>query len=154
MSIHHRPGKTVVSYQVKWRREDGTQGSRTFHTKREATVFDAQVTLDDGDARRITTEQRKVTFATVAELWTGLKDFSHSTNTKRRRDQILRLHVLPDLGQMPIRSIKTSHLRALVASWQRKGLSVHHPKPHRQHPPDLQTCYERRTDRQGPMSRS
>jgi integrase len=130
MSIHHRKGKTGVSYQVKWRREDGSQGSRTFRTKREATVFDAQVTLDDGNSRGITIEQRKVTFATVAELWTGLKDFSHSTNTKRRRDQILRLHVLPDLGQMPIRSIKTSHLRTLVASWQRKGLAPYTIRNH------------------------
>lgn len=130
VSIHPRKGKTGVSYQVKWRREDGTQGSRTFPTKKEATVFDAQVTLDDGDARGITTEQRKVTFATVAEIWTGLKDFSHSTNTKRRRNQILRLHVLPELGRMPIRSIKTSHLRTLVASWQRKGLAPYTIRNH------------------------
>jgi len=130
MSIHPRMGKTGVSYQVKWRREDGTQGSRTFSTKRKATVFNAQVTLDDEDARGITTEQRKVTFARVAETWTGIKDFSHSTNTKRRRDQILRLHVLPELGKMPIRSIKTSHLRTLVASWQRKGLAPYTIRNH------------------------
>jgi integrase len=130
MSIHPREGKTGISYQVKWRREDGTQGSRTFRTKKEATVFDAQVTLDDGNARGITTEQRKVTFAKVAATWTGLKDFSHSSNTKRRRDQILRLHVLPELGQLPIRSIKTSHLRTLVASWQRKGLAPYTIRNH------------------------
>jgi integrase len=130
MSIHPRKGKTGVSYQVKWRRENGTQGSQTFRTRREATVFDAQVILDDGDARGITTEQRKVTFAAVAELWTQLKDFSHSTSTKRRRDQILRLHVLPELGHIPIRLIKTSHLRTLVASWQRKGLAPYTIRNH------------------------
>jgi len=130
MSIHVRKGKTGVSYQVRWRSEDGAQRSRTFRTKKEATVFDAQVTLDDGGARGITIEQRKVTFATVSETWTGLKDFSHSETTKRRRNQILRLHVLPELGQMPIRSIKTSHLRTLVASWQRKGLAPYTIRNH------------------------
>jgi integrase len=130
MSIHPRKGKYGNSYQVKWRREDGTQGSRTFRTKKEAEHFHAQVILNDDDVRGLTTQQRKTTFAEVAGIWAGVKDFSHSPKTKLRRDQILRLHVLPTLGQLPIRSIRTSHLRTLVASWQRKGLAPYTVRNH------------------------
>jgi len=130
MSIHPRKGKNGNSYQVKWRREDGAQASRTFRTKKEAEHFHAQVVLNDDDVRGLTTQQRKTTFAEVAGIWTGTKDFSHAPKTKRRRDQILRLHVLPVLGQVPIRSIRTSHLRTLVASWQRKGLAPYTVRNH------------------------
>jgi len=130
MSITTRKGKFGNSYQVKWRREDGTQGSKTFHTRKEADHFHAEVTLDQGGVRGLTSKDRKITFAEVASTWTAIKDFRHSPNTKRRRDQILRIHVLPTLGQTPIRSIKTSHLRTLVASWQRKGLAPYTVRNH------------------------
>ena len=118
--IFPRKGKRGTSYQVRYRRFDGTQASRTFPNRKDAERFKAQLVLDD-DTRSVTKTQRKLTFEDAAVLWISTCNHAHST--RRRRDQILRLHLLPPLGKMPIRSIKASHLRSLIASWERDGLS-------------------------------
>ena len=124
MSIHPRKGKYGNSYQVKWRRKDGTQGSKTFHTKKDAEHFHAKVVLDDGDLRGVTRSREKVTFAEVCTNWLKARGHRHAPATAKRRDQVLRLHVLPHLGHMPIRSIRLSHIREIVASWEREQMTA------------------------------
>ena len=123
MSIHRRAGKKGLSYQVRYRRENGQQASRTFKTKKDAERFEASLVIDDGDIKGLTREQRKVTFAEYAAIWQRTKEKRHTPRTKVRRDQILRMHLLPHLGQMPIRSIRNSHIRDLVYQWEKQGLS-------------------------------
>jgi integrase len=114
-------GKKGVSYQVRYRRSDGGQASRTFRTRREAEVFNSKVVIDDDGIRSLTRSQRKITFAEVAERW--VKQCNHRPRTATARDQILRVHLLPNLGLRPIRTITTSDLRDLVAMWRGKGYS-------------------------------
>lgn len=121
MSIQRRRGKKGVSYQVRYRRSDGGQASRTFRTRREAEVFNSKIVIDDDGIRSLTRTQRKITFAEVAERW--VKQCNHRPRTAIARDQILRVHLLPFLGLRPIRSITTSDLRDLVAMWREKGYS-------------------------------
>lgn len=123
MSIHVRKGRLGTSYQVRYRRPDTSQASRTFRTKKDAERFEAEIVLEQGDVREVTRQQRKITFTQVAEDWVRSREHRHSDKTKRRRDQILRLHLLPELGTTPIRSIKPSHIRELVYRWQKAGLS-------------------------------
>jgi integrase len=123
MSIHKRRGKKGHSYQVRYRREGGTQASRTFKTKREAERFEATLVVDDEGLRGLTAEQRKATFAEYASRWQRTKQTRHSAKTKIRRDQILRMHLLPELGSMRIRAIRHSHIRDLVTKWEELGLS-------------------------------
>lgn len=121
MSIQRRRGKKGVSYQVRYRRSDGGQASRTFRTRREAEVFNSKIVIDDDGIRSLTRTQRKITFAEVAERW--VKQCNHRPRTAIARDQILRVHLLPFLGLRPIRSITTSDLRDLVAMWREEGYS-------------------------------
>ena len=123
MSIHRRAGKNGCSYQVRYRRENGKQASRTFRIKKDAERFEASLVIDDGDIKGLTKEQRKITFAEYATIWQRTKLKRHTPKTKIRRDQILRMHLLPQLGQMPIRSIRNSHIRDLVFQWEIQGLS-------------------------------
>jgi len=124
MSITTRKGKFGNSYQVKWRRKDGTQGSKTFHTKKDADQFHAKVLLDEGDLRGVTKSREKMTFAEVTQNWLNVRGHRHAPATAKRRDQILRLHVLPHLGHMPIRAIRLSHVREIVASWEREQMTA------------------------------
>jgi len=121
MSIHRRTGKKGVSYQVRYRRPDGGQASRTFRTRREAEVFNSKVVIDDDGIRSLTRTQRKITFAEVAERW--VKQCNHRARTATSRDQILRVHLLPTLGPRPIRSITTSDLRDLVVALREEDYS-------------------------------
>jgi integrase len=130
VSIHRRTGKKGVSYQVRYRRESGEQASRTFSTKKEAERFEATLVVDDGDLRGLTREQRKTTFAQYAAKWQRLKEHRHRERTRERRDQILRLHLLPVLGDMPIRSIRPTHLLELVGAWEKNGLSPYTIRNH------------------------
>ena len=130
MSIHKRTGKKGVSWQVRYRRDGGEPASRTFATKKEAERFEATLIVDDGDLRGLTREQRKASFANYTTNWQRLKQNRHAVLTRQRRDQILRLHLLPTLGEMPIRSIRSSHLRDLVGMWEKKGLSPYTIRNH------------------------
>lgn len=124
MSIHKRTGKKGVAYQVRYRRENGEQASRTFSTKKQAERFEATLVVDDGDIRGLTREQRNTTFAEVTRSWLNVRGQRHAPATAKRRDQILRLHVLPHLGHMPIRAIRLSHIREIVASWEREQMTA------------------------------
>ena len=124
MSIHKRTGKKGPSYQVRYRHADGTQASRTFRTKKDAERFYGQVKSEDGDFKGLTSQQRKITFGAYATMWQRTKHGEHSMKTKVRCDQILRLHVLPQLGHMTIRSIRRQHLRDLIVNWEENKLSA------------------------------
>lgn len=123
MSIHRRKGKNGYSYQVKYRRENQMQGARSFTTKKAADRFQASLTLDDGDLKGLSSKERKTTFGECATAWQQTMHDQHALVTKIRRDQILRLHLIPTLGSMPIRSIKNAHLRELISKWRNQGLS-------------------------------
>ena len=117
---------------MRYRHADGTQASRTFRTKKDAERFYGQIKTEDGDFKGLTSQQRKITFGAYAAMWQRTKHVEHSMKTKVRRDQILRLHVLPQLGHMTIRSIRRQHLRDLIVNWEeincRQQLSE--PKSH------------------------
>ena len=129
MSIHKIPGKKGNSWKKRYR-SAGRQYSTNFPTKKDAELFEAELKLNHDDVRGLTREQRKITFAQLAESWTRLKDLEHAQNTKMRRDQILRDHLLPKLGHLPIRNIKTSHFRDLVTGWREQGLAPYSIRNH------------------------
>jgi integrase len=108
---------------VRFRRPDGAQASRTFQTKKLAEQFEATIVLDLDGSRTVTKQQRKTTFAEVTENWLRTKEHTFAATTKRRLEQILRLHLLPTLGNIPIRQITTGQMRELVSVWQRDGLA-------------------------------
>lgn len=124
MSIHKRTGKRGDGWQVKFPRGNGRRGSKTFRTKKEAERFDAQIRLDDGQLKVLTNKQRKVSFGEYAQMWQCSKDEEHLPRTIQRRNLILKKHVLPDLGDLPIRSIRPKNLRDLVTKWRSQGLSI------------------------------
>jgi integrase len=82
------------------------------------------VLLDESDLRGVTKSREKMTFAEVTQNWLNVRGHRHAPATAKRRDQILRLHVLPHLGHMPIRAIRLSHIREIVASWEREQMTA------------------------------
>lgn len=120
MSIHKRAGKKGHTYQVRYRREDGSQASRTFRTKKEAELFQSKLTLEEDGLRELTPSRRKTTFREMARRW--VEDSVHRPRTARSRDNILNSVLLPAFGDRPIRSITHAEVRGLVAEWRRCNL--------------------------------
>lgn len=121
MSIHKITRKNGVSYQVKLRRPDGTQYSRTFRTKKEAEAFENEEINSMRHGSWIDLRRSSATFGDLVEDW-----IRHNTLKRQRsldRDLgILKLHLLPALGTRQIHTIKKTDIQHLVNTWTRAGL--------------------------------
>ena len=125
MSIHKKPGKRGVSYQVKFRLPNGEQHSKTFRKQKDAVSFDNSQRFKKQIGLNIDVRLGMTTFGEVAKLWRELKDGEElDFKTLKRYDGILRNHILPNLGSTPINKIRHSDIQKLVNSWAKNGLSA------------------------------
>ena len=129
MSIHKQQTKTGNRYQVKWRRHDGTQAAKSFRTKKEAETWQAQVTADKSKGTLLDERRGKTLFKDVVAEYLSNKTYQRSA-TIRRREGILNKHLLPVLGDRPIRQIRYSEIQTLVNEWVKAGLAPRTIKQH------------------------
>ncbi len=122
MGIFEKETKSGKRYQVKWRRTDGTQASKTFRTLRDAKEFKRQV--EHEKTRGILPDDRmgKVKFGqfAVEEVFPHLQ---HNEATMRRRDGIMRNYILPAFGEKPISKICRADIMSLIRKWEFDGLA-------------------------------
>lgn len=118
--IFVRKTKRGDRYQVKWRLTSGKQASRTFRTMREARTFKHQLEVDR--TRGLLPDPRlgNITFSEYAKAVFPLLD--HAPMTVRRRDGIMRKHLLPVFGDMPINRIHRADIQTAVNEWKANGL--------------------------------
>ena len=64
-------------------------------------------------------------FKVVAELWRRTAGISQGISTKSMQTYsgVLRLHVYPVIGHVPLKAVKPSHVTLVIASMAEKGLS-------------------------------
>ena len=82
---------------------DATTGSRIekyFRLRKEASAWIAQMTALQTQGKRIAPD--KTTFRQVADAWLATKAHSVGANTYNKYEMNLRVHVLPDLGDIPM----------------------------------------------------
>jgi integrase len=100
-------------WQVRWRDETGAQRKRNFTKKSRATSFDAEIrsSLDRGTSLDLAAGRQKVS----AYSRTRRESLAIRPSTAERLERVFRLHVeaLP-LGQIPMASVRQSHVRAWV----------------------------------------
>jgi integrase len=112
----------VVRYVVRSRAPDGTDRSRSFHTRREAVAYRGEVERAQARGEWADPRGGAVTFGEVAEAWhagrVGLAD------TSRARDRsYLDSLVLPRFGRAPLAAIAAGHVREWVADLEAAGKS-------------------------------
>ncbi len=114
--------KHGVRYQAKWRRIDGTQASKNFRTLNEAVRFKRMAEHEKARGHLPDDRLAKITFAEFAEekVFPGLR---HGATTFRRRSGIMKKHLLPAIGSMPISKIRRSDILQMLADWDKQGLS-------------------------------
>jgi site-specific recombinase XerD len=123
MSIHKRPVKNGYRYDVKIRRPDGTQYQNSFKTKKEAERFEAQEKARLIQGTWLDNRNNTITFAMYAHKWLK-SNKSKRPKTLLRDKGIVNRHLIPALGEMPIKNIKSSDLRQMVSQWSDQGLSA------------------------------
>jgi site-specific recombinase XerD len=129
MSVHKIKTKDGWSYQVRWRRHDGSQAAKNFRTKKEADAWDAQMKVEKNRGALLDERRGKILFRDLAAKY--LENKTHQRHaTIRRREGILTKHILPILGDTPINQIRYSDIQSMVNDWVGKGLAPRTVKQH------------------------
>jgi integrase len=110
-------GRTV--YDVRLRDPQGRAYKRTFPTKREAETFEATQRVDRVRGAWIDPRKSSTTFADVAASWLASNPAKRET-TRARDEIVVRVHLLPVVGDRPVGSITPADVQALVNGWCRQ----------------------------------
>ena len=129
MSIHKINGKTGTRYQVKFLQSNGRQSAKNFRTKKEAQDFEASIRSAKSKGKWVDTKAASIKFSDFVETWKETKT-NQRPRTAYRRDNILNKHLLPALGNTPLRSIHRSDIQKLVTKWTNDGLAPRTIKHH------------------------
>jgi integrase len=122
--VHERRSRRgdVAGYEIDFRDQGGVRRRE----RAGATIDDAvrllarrreEVAAGTYDPGAGTGEQ---TLATYAERWIAMR-LQEGVRTAPREDQILRDHVLPHLGAMPLAAIRPPHVAGLVRALEARG---------------------------------
>jgi hypothetical protein len=98
--IRKTPAGTWRAY---WRDPSGRQTSKTFKTKREASVFLAQVTAAKSTGGYVSPHAGRVLFGEHARQW--MSAWNHEATTHARDASIMRTHVISQWGTWPLAKI-------------------------------------------------
>ena len=126
--IERIEGKRGKRYKVRFRDSRGRQTSRTFGTLQDAQRFKSELDRSRYSGGIAVTRADQVTFAEYAEEWVAHQ--KHRPNTAKRRDGILRVHLLPPLGHLTLDKIRRPLLETLVEQWEAAGLKPHTIRNH------------------------
>jgi integrase len=111
--------KRGVVYDVRLRTLDGSSYKRTFHTRREAEVFEARERADRSRGTWIDPRRAETTFAEVANEWLTSNP-AKRPSTFVRDEVIVRVHLVPALGQRRLGTITPADVQTLVKVWTKR----------------------------------
>jgi integrase len=114
-SLRERNGKV----QARWYTDDGRRHSRMFPTRTEAKRYLDRVSADRQRGDYIAPEDAARLFRDVAADWLAAK--VKRPKTLAGYESLLRNHLLPFFGTLPVGAIRTSHVRRWLAEMQRAG---------------------------------
>jgi integrase len=115
-SIKKRPNGR---WRARYRDGKGKEPTKTFDRKTDAQDWLDQQTAALVTGQYVSPRAGKETFRAYAEEWRGRQ--LHRERTAETFESILRLHLYPTLGAMPLDSIRKSTVQTLVKSWAAKA---------------------------------
>ena len=126
MSVHARKrARGKVAFEVLWRAPDGKQRCETFWTRAEALARDREIKdlrkRGRYDAVNAGTESLR---EAVDRWWSDHVESSVSVNTAKSYATCLDRHLLPRLGDLPIRDIKPAQVVGLQRDLRDDGVGA------------------------------
>ena len=100
-------------WRANWRDPAGRQRAKTFKTKRDAARFLAELDTARNRGLYIDPHAGKVKFANYLATWVAGRN--HEKTTTARDQSIMRTHVVPRWGQVPLVKIDHSSVQAWIA---------------------------------------
>lgn len=123
MSVEKRTtSRGEVRWRARWRNPiSGSEHKKTFGTKREAAAWEADQRREVRTGEWIDPAGTRVTVAEYSTAWLAAQSWRPST--RAREESVLKVHVVAKFGDRPLGSIRTSEVRAWVASMSAGGLA-------------------------------
>ena len=118
MQVSKRNTASGLRYDVRWRVGDKVY-TRTFHRRRDADAF--AVTIEADRLKGIVIDPRKgnVTFESVAKKWQASMPTKRA-GSRELDEMVLRVHILPTIGDSTIATITPADIQSLVDVWTAK----------------------------------
>ena len=109
----------AARYDVRYRTATGSVRTRTFRTRRDAERFAATVEADKLRGTWIDPRRASRPFTETAEEWLTSNPMKRPTSMARD-ESIVRVHIIPALGDRSIGQITQRDVRHLVVAWSTK----------------------------------
>lgn len=109
-------------YDVRFRNEEGTQFKKTFKTKKAALEYNANLTLNNNTNDFRNSRESTITLKNYSNAWLEAK-IDLRLRTLEQYSSILKLHILPRLGNYQLVELNTPIIRNWYNSLIIKGLS-------------------------------
>jgi integrase len=120
-SKRHGRGKR---WRVRYTDATGTPRERLFERKVDADAFDAQARAGVADEIKVRQSERQLVFQEYGERWRLSREIGWALETRKRVDSNLRVHLFPEFGSRPVRSITLT----AVLEWLTRRLADGTPK--------------------------
>ena len=108
------------AYRVRWRELDGTSAQKDFPLRRDANRFKVKVENDLATGAYTSRRLGKTLFADYAEEYVASRVDWRDTSEALARS-VLRTHLAPELGAVPVSNIKTADMSRLSRRWVADG---------------------------------
>lgn len=109
-SQRHGRGKR---WRVRWvDPETGQTRTESFGRRADADRHDANMHADISRGQYVDPRAGKLTVAEYAEQWR--RSLLHRGSTAERTERVIRRHVVPVMGSLPLAQVRNSHLRGWV----------------------------------------
>jgi hypothetical protein len=117
---HGRPGH---AWQVRYRDPDRVERSRTFGTRDQAERFARRVEVSKDDGSYVDPSLGRTLFLVWAEEWLASSAAGLKPHTVAGYRSILRNHLNPALGRVPLAKVRALDVSKLVADLVAGGMS-------------------------------
>jgi hypothetical protein len=122
MAIARRETKAGPRFDVEWRLPDRSKRRKSFHTEREARVFEASVLTKTAAGDIIDPRGARVALATVYKSWLASR-VDLSPKVRRGYEDIWRLRLEPRFGLWSVGRIDYASIQNWVNEMAEAGLS-------------------------------
>ncbi len=121
--VRPRPGKpSLITWEARWREPDGRQRKRTFTKKSDADRYATSIESRLLTGSYVDHTAGRTTVGQYAEVWLG-RQVQLAASTRNRYAAIIRTHVTPKLGAVPLSRLERSAVAAWVTELSAAGLA-------------------------------
>jgi len=106
------------NWRAYWRDPSGRQTSKTFDTKREASVFLAQISATASTGGYVSPHAGRALFADHAKQW--MASWNNEETTHARDASIMRTHVVAQWGRWPLAKIDHMAMQTWITDLSRR----------------------------------